>query len=105
MTFRTDAIAQDWPRLAEHLEAHGLHLALDAPARQFASGFANFNYLLEVDGTPCVLRRPPRAHCLRAHTTWSASTGCSRSFGGSIRWGRVHSTCARTPPSWALPSS
>ena len=59
MTFRTDAIAQDWPRLAEHLEAHGLRLALDVPARQFASGFANFNYLLEVDGTPCVLRRPP----------------------------------------------
>ena len=59
MTFRTDAIAQDWPRLAEHLEAHGLRLALDAPVRQFASGFANFNYLLEVDGTPCVLRRPP----------------------------------------------
>ena len=59
MTFRTDAIAQDWPRLAEYLEAHGLRLALDVPARQFASGFANFNYLLEVDGTPCVLRRPP----------------------------------------------
>ena len=59
MTFRTDAIAQDWPRLAEHLEAHGLRLAPDVPARQFASGFANFNYLLEVDGTPCVLRRPP----------------------------------------------
>ena len=59
MTFRTDAIAQDWPRLAEHLEAQGLRLALDVPARQFASGFANFNYLLEVDGTPCVMRRPP----------------------------------------------
>ena len=59
MTFRTDAIAQDWPRLAGHLEAHGHRLVLDAPPRQFASGFANYNYLLEVDGAPCVLRRPP----------------------------------------------
>ena len=59
MTFRTDAIAQDWPRLAGHLEIHGRRLALDEPPRQFASGFANFNYLLEVDGAPCVLRRPP----------------------------------------------
>ena len=59
MSFRTDTIAQDWPRLAEHLEDHGRRLALGEPPRQFASGFANFNYLLEVDGTPCVLRRPP----------------------------------------------
>ena len=59
MTFRTEAIVQDWPRLAGHLDARGHRLALDAPPRQFASGFANFNYLLEVDGEPCVLRRPP----------------------------------------------
>ncbi len=59
MTFRTDAIAQDWPRLAGYLEAQGRRLAPDTPPRRFASGFANFNYLLEVDGTPCVLRRPP----------------------------------------------
>ena len=59
MIFRADAIAQDWLRLAEHLRVHGHRLMLDAPPRQFASGFANFNYLLEVDGVPCVLRRPP----------------------------------------------
>ena len=59
MIFRTDAIDQDWPRLARHLEAHGYRLVQDAPPRQFASGFANFNYLLDVDGNPCVLRRPP----------------------------------------------
>ena len=59
MNFRTDAIDQDWPRLARHLEAHGHRLVLDAPPRQFASGFANFNYLLDVDGERCVLRRPP----------------------------------------------
>ena len=59
MNFRTDAIDQDWLRLARHLDAHGRRLVLDAPPRQFASGFANFNYLLDVDGKPCVLRRPP----------------------------------------------
>ena len=59
MIFRTDAIDQDWSGLARHLEAHGHRLVLDAPPRQFASGFANFNYLLDVDGEPCVLRRPP----------------------------------------------
>ena len=59
MTFRTDAVAQDWPRLARHLESHDLRFALDSPPRQFSSGFANYNYLVEVDGEPCVLRRPP----------------------------------------------
>ena len=59
MTFRANAIDQDWPRLAGYLETHGFRFAPDAPPRQFASGFANFNYLLEVDGAPCVLRRPP----------------------------------------------
>ena len=59
MTFRTDAVAQDWPRLVRYLESHGHRFALDPPPRQFASGFANYNYLVEVDGEPCVLRRPP----------------------------------------------
>ena len=59
MNFRPDAIDQDWPRLARHLEAHGHRLGLDAPPRQFSSGFANLNYRLDVDGAPCVLRRPP----------------------------------------------
>jgi aminoglycoside phosphotransferase (APT) family kinase protein len=30
-----------------------------APPRQFAGGFGNLNYLIEIDGTPAVLRRPP----------------------------------------------
>ena len=59
MIFRTDPIAQDWPDLARHLAGHGHRLDPDIPARQFASGFANLNYLIEVDGAPCVLRRPP----------------------------------------------
>ena len=59
MTFRTDAVAQDWPRLVGYLESHGHRFALNPPPRQFSSGFANYNYLVEVDGEPCVLRRPP----------------------------------------------
>ena len=59
MTFRADAIDQDRPNLAGNLEAHGLRFAPDTPPRQLAPGFANFSYLLEVDGAPCVLRRPP----------------------------------------------
>ena len=59
MTFRTDAVAQDWPSLVRYLESHGHRFALDPPPRQFSSGFANYNYLVEVDGEPCVLRRPP----------------------------------------------
>ena len=59
MIFRTNPIAQDWLCLADHLEAQGHRLSLDAVPRQFSSGFANFNYLLEVDGSSCVLRRPP----------------------------------------------
>ncbi len=59
MNFRPDAVGQDWPRLARHLEAHGYRFVPDAPPRRFSSGFANLNYLLSVDGAPCVLRRPP----------------------------------------------
>ncbi|MBX6370419.1 MAG: phosphotransferase, partial [Rhodospirillales bacterium] len=31
----------------------------DAPPRQFAGGFGNLNYLLDLDGRQVVLRRPP----------------------------------------------
>jgi len=53
------AIDQDWPRLAEHLAAHGATLDTDPPPRQFSSGFGNLNYLISVDGETRVLRRPP----------------------------------------------
>ena len=48
---------QDWERLAAYLERHG-HTLSGTP-RQFAGGFGNLNYLLELDGKPAVLRRPP----------------------------------------------
>jgi len=51
---------QDWPRLAAYLSGHGLVLDLtDRPPRQFAAGFGNLNFLIHVDGTPMVMRRPP----------------------------------------------
>jgi aminoglycoside phosphotransferase (APT) family kinase protein len=49
---------QDWAALASWLARSGTELG-PTPARQFAGGFGNLNYLIEVDGKPAVLRRPP----------------------------------------------
>lgn len=54
-----DAVAQDWPKLAQHLATHGLELEVEPPPRQFSGGLANLNYLLKVNGREAVLRRPP----------------------------------------------
>ena len=54
-----DTVPQEWPRLQHYLRQQGLALDLSAPPRQFAGGFGNLNYLVDVDGEPCVLRRPP----------------------------------------------
>jgi aminoglycoside phosphotransferase (APT) family kinase protein len=51
-------VAQDWPALAQYLDAQGLELDPAVP-RQFSNGFGNLNYLLHLDGKPWVLRRPP----------------------------------------------
>ncbi len=51
-------VAQDWAALGRWLAARGAGLGAAAP-RQFAGGFGNLNYLIEVDGRPAVLRRPP----------------------------------------------
>ncbi len=51
-------VAQDWSALRRWLAARGATLGA-APPRQFAGGFGNLNYLIEVDGRPAVLRRPP----------------------------------------------
>jgi aminoglycoside phosphotransferase (APT) family kinase protein len=56
---RADQVPQDWPRLAAYLRAQGLHLDLDVEPRQFATGLANLNYCVSVDGALAVLRRPP----------------------------------------------
>lgn len=53
------SFALDWDAVRTHLASHGLRLDADPPPRQFAGGLANVNYLVHVDGRPCVLRRPP----------------------------------------------
>ena len=49
---------QDWAALAGWLARVGARLS-PTPALQFAGGFGNLNYLIEIDGRPAVLRRPP----------------------------------------------
>ena len=50
---------QDWDNLAAHLKGQGFSFEPSPIPRQFAGGFGNLNYLLNVDGKPVVLRRPP----------------------------------------------
>lgn len=49
----------DWHGLRSYLGGLGHELDLSSPARQFAGGLGNLNFLITVDGKPCVLRRPP----------------------------------------------
>lgn len=51
-------IDQDWDGLATYLSDQGMQLDT-ATIRQFSGGFANLNYLVRVDDTDAVLRRPP----------------------------------------------
>ena len=54
----THSIPQEWASLARYLARRGLMLG-PGPSRQFAGGYGNLNYLIEIDGEPAVLRRPP----------------------------------------------
>jgi aminoglycoside phosphotransferase (APT) family kinase protein len=54
-----ESVALDWDAVRTHLAAHGHRLDTDPPPRQFAGGLANLNYLIQLDGQPAVLRRPP----------------------------------------------
>ena len=54
-----ESVALDWDAVRFYLAGHGLRLDQDPPARQFAGGLANLNYLIHLDGKPAVLRRPP----------------------------------------------
>ena len=49
---------QDWEALDRWLSARGMRRD-DREPRPFEGGLANLNYLIHVDGTPMVLRRPP----------------------------------------------
>lgn len=50
--------AQDWRAIAHWLQQQGLEME-PGSVRQFASGLANLNFLLTLNGRPAVLRRPP----------------------------------------------
>src|SRR5205085_11020205 len=54
----THSIPQDRASLARYLARRGIVLGPGLP-RQFAGGYGNLNYLIEIDGEPAVLRRPP----------------------------------------------
>jgi aminoglycoside phosphotransferase (APT) family kinase protein len=54
-----ESVPLDWASVGRYLAAQGHSLAADPPPRQFAGGLANLNYLIEFDGKPAVLRRPP----------------------------------------------
>lgn len=49
---------QDWASLSRYLARFGMTLG-PAPPQRFAGGFGNLNFLIEIDGRPAVLRRPP----------------------------------------------
>ena len=50
---------QDWDAIDRYLKGQGIRLDREVEIRQFASGIANLNYLLSVDGKMAVFRRPP----------------------------------------------
>src|SRR6516165_10707544 len=54
----TESIPQDWSALACYLARLDTTFG-PAPPRQFAGGFGNLNYLIEIDSEPAVLRLPP----------------------------------------------
>jgi aminoglycoside phosphotransferase (APT) family kinase protein len=56
---RNQTIEQDWGRLQSYLGRQGHTLDLRRAPRQFAGGLGNLNYLIEIDDTLYVLRRPP----------------------------------------------
>src|ERR1700680_1499106 len=53
-----DTVQQDWASLGRYLARFGAVLGPATP-QQFAGGLGNLNYLIEMDGKPVVLRRPP----------------------------------------------
>jgi len=50
---------QDWAKVSAWLNDRGHCFVADPPPRQFTGGFGNLNFLVELDGETCVLRRPP----------------------------------------------
>ncbi|MGI9336539.1 MAG: phosphotransferase family protein [Gammaproteobacteria bacterium] len=49
----------DWEALGAYLQEQGMRFGGAASVREFAGGYGNWNFLIDVDGAPLVLRRPP----------------------------------------------
>jgi len=54
-----DTASLDWERLSSYLAQQDHLLDLTEPPRQFSGGLGNLNFLVNIDGQHCVLRRPP----------------------------------------------
>ena len=52
-------IALPWGQLATHLAGAGIDFDLKFRPKRFSYGFGNLNFLIQMDGAPAVLRRPP----------------------------------------------
>jgi len=50
---------ENWHAVATYLNGIGHQLCIDPPPQQFVGGFGNLNFLIEIAGKLCVLRRPP----------------------------------------------
>ena len=53
------AAPQNWDALSAWLSGQGMNFSPEPAPPQFAGGFGNLNYRVEIDGRPMVLRRPP----------------------------------------------
>src|SRR5204863_9648131 len=73
----THSIPQDWASLARYLARRSTALGPGRP-RQFAGGYGNLNYLIEINGEPADCAGPRPGRCRTAATIWRANTAFSR---------------------------
>ncbi|WP_109524561.1 phosphotransferase family protein [Nocardia aurea] len=78
-----DTTQQDWARLSAWARDNGHRIDV-TDVRQFAGGIANLNYLIDFDGVPAVLRRPPAGVLAESASDmareWRVLSGLHRSF-------------------------
>lgn len=60
-----DTVQLDWDALGRHLRHSGLDVSGSWAPRQFSGGYGNLNYLMRINDTWAVLRRPPFGHIPR----------------------------------------
>ena len=50
---------ENWLNLEQYLQSLGHEFSAEPEPKQFVGGFGNLNFLIQMDGALCVLRRPP----------------------------------------------